>query len=270
MQHPEDMSYGEGCGPLAIAHRGGAGLAQENSMAAFGLASALGLSYLETDVRVTSDGQLVCFHDETLGRVTSVRGSVRSKSLPELRQLRINGTEPIPTFEEALDAFPGHFFSVDLKEQAAIGPLVKVLRREGVAERVCVAGAWDGWLGHVRREVPGITTALGWRSLTALLSCARAGLRPPKALATAPFAHVPIKLGRLPIFVDRLVAMAHDIGVQVVTWTVDDPVVMRGLLDAGVAAVITDRPDVLREVLIQRGTWQAPRTGQPLLLSTTK
>lgn len=85
MQHPEDMSYGEGCGPLAIAHRGGAGLAQENSMAAFGLASALGLRYLETDVRVTSDGQLVCFHDETLGRVTSVRGSVRSKSLPELR-----------------------------------------------------------------------------------------------------------------------------------------------------------------------------------------
>jgi glycerophosphoryl diester phosphodiesterase len=257
------MSYGDGCGPLAIAHRGGAGLAQENSMAAFGLASALGLRYLETDVRITSDNQLVCFHDETLERVTSATGPVRSKSLRELRALRINGTEPIPTFEEALDAFPDQFFSVDLKEQAAIGPLVKVLRRKGVCERVCVAGAWDGWLVHVRREVPGITTALGWRSLTALLSCARAGVRPPRALATAPFAHVPIKLGRLPIFVDRLVAMSHDIGVQVVTWTVDDAAAMRALLDAGVDAVITDRPDVLREVLIQRGTWQAR---QPLMI----
>jgi len=207
-----------------IAHRGGAGLAQENSLAAFGLASALGLRYLETDIRVTRDGHLVCFHDETLGRVTSATGLVRSKSLQELRALRINGIESIPSFDEALDAFPEQFFSVDLKDEAAIEPLVKSLRRRGVAERVCIAGAWDGWLAHVRREVPEVTTALGWRSLTALVSCARTGLRPPKALATAPFAHVPIKLGRVPILVERLVAMSHDIGVRVVAWTVDEPV----------------------------------------------
>ena len=72
------MSYGEGPGPLAIAHRGGSALAQENSLAAFGLATGLGLRYLETDVRVTSDGHLVCFHDENLERVTSASGPVRS------------------------------------------------------------------------------------------------------------------------------------------------------------------------------------------------
>jgi glycerophosphoryl diester phosphodiesterase len=249
------MTYGEGHGPLAIAHRGGAGLAQENSLAAFALASALGLRYLETDIRVTRDGHLVCFHDETLERVTSATGPVRSKSLRELRALRINGIEPIPTLDEALDAFPDQCFSVDLKDEVAIEPLVKSLRRKGVAERVCIAGAWDGWLGHVRREVPEVTTALGWRSLTALLSCARTGLRPPKALATAAFAHVPIKLGRVPIYVERLVAMSHDIGVRVVVWTVDEPVVIRRLLDAGVDAIITDRPDVLREVLVSRDQW---------------
>jgi glycerophosphoryl diester phosphodiesterase len=176
-------------------------------------------------------------------------------SLRELRALRINGIEPIPSFEEALEAFPEQFFSVDLKDQVAIEPLVKTLQRKGVAERVCIAGAWDGWLAHVRREVPEVTTALGWRSLTALLSGARTGLRPPKALATGPFAHVPIKLGRVPIFVERLVAMSHDIGVRVVAWTVDEPVVIRRLLDAGVDAIITDRPDVLREVLVSRDQW---------------
>ena len=80
-------------------------------------------------------------------------------------------------------------------------------------------------------------------------------MRPPRALANAPFAHVPVKLGRVPIFVERLVAMSHDLGVRVVTWTVDEPVAMRYLLDAGVDAIITDRPDVLREVLVSRDQW---------------
>lgn len=249
------MAYGEGCGPLAIAHRGGAALAQENSLAAFGLASGLGLRYLETDVRVTSDGHLVCFHDETLERVTTATGPVRSKSLQELRALRINGIEPISTFDDALEAFPDQCFTVDSKDLAGLGPLVKSLRRRGVAERVCVAGAWDGLLAHVREQVPEVATALGWRSLTTLLMCARAGVRPPRALANAPFAHVPVKLGRVPIFVERLVVMSHDLGMRVVTWTVDEPVVMRHLLDAGVDAIITDRPDLLREVLVSRDQW---------------
>lgn len=241
---------------MPIAHRGGAALAPENTLAAFAMAASLGFRYLETDVRVTSDGHLVCFHDRRLDRVTTASGPVRSKSLQELRPLRINGTEPIPTFDEALDAFPDQCFTVDIKDRAGVAPLVKSLQRKGVAERVCIAGVWDGWLAHIRREVPDISTALGWRSLGGLLSCARAGLRPPKALATAPFAHVPVKLGCVPIFVERLVAMSHDIGVRIVAWTVDEPEVIRRLLDAGVDAIITDRPDILRDVFVQSVAWQ--------------
>jgi glycerophosphoryl diester phosphodiesterase len=78
------MTYGEGSAPLAIA-RGGAALAQENSIAAFTMASALGFRYLETDIRVTRDGRLVCFHDDTLERVASATGLVRVKSSREVR-----------------------------------------------------------------------------------------------------------------------------------------------------------------------------------------
>jgi glycerophosphoryl diester phosphodiesterase len=254
-RHAGAMAYGSGPAPLALAHRGGASLAPENTLAAFSMATALGFRYLETDVRITADGELVCFHDATLDRVTQGRGRVRRHTLSSLRRLTVGGREPIPTLAEALEAFPEARFTVDLKDREAIAPLSRLLRQRGMRERVCVAGAWDGWLAAVRAEAPGVRTALGWRALSGLVCTARAGMPPPRRFATAEFAHVPLRLGRVPVFVERLVEVAHRIGVRVVVWTVDDPAQMARLLDAGVAGIITDRPDVLREVLVARNLW---------------
>jgi glycerophosphoryl diester phosphodiesterase len=249
------MSYGRGDGPLALAHRGGAALAPENTLAAFGLATTLCYRYLETDVQATADGELVCFHDDTLDRVTGARGPVRRHTAAQVRSLLVHDSERIPTLAEALEAFPEANFTVDLKDRAAIGPLVRLLQHRAFAERVCVAGAWDGWLARVRAGAPEVSTALGWRSLTALVASARAGMPAPRLSATAMFAHVPVRLGRIPVFVEPLVHRAHAVGVRVVVWTVDEPTVMHRLLDAGADGIITDRPDLLREVLVQRGQW---------------
>jgi len=256
------MAYGSESGPLALAHRGGAALAPENTLAAFGLATALGYRYLETDVRVSSDGHLVCFHDATLDRVTHLRGPVSRQPLARLGRLRVQG-EPIPTLTDALEAYPRARFTVDLKDRAAIAPLAKVLQHRDFRERVCVAGAWDSWIARVRAESPGVRTTLGWHALAALVTASRAGLRPSRRLATAEYAHVPLRLGRVPVFVDRLVEGAHRIGVRVVLWTLDDPVDMRRALDAGVDGIITDRPDLLREVLIGRDAWSPMHGPRP-------
>ncbi|NYG06611.1 glycerophosphoryl diester phosphodiesterase [Phycicoccus badiiscoriae] len=249
------MPYGTESVPLALAHRGGAALAPENTIAAFALSSALGVRYLETDVRLTADGALVCFHDSTLDRVTQARGPLARHTLGSLREVLVDGREPIPTLAEVLEMFPDANITVDLKGREAIGPLGKLLRHKDFRDRVCVAGAWDGWLDVVRAAVPGVRTALGWRSLTAVVTTARAGMPPARRFATAEFAHVPLKLGRVPVFVERLVDGAHRIGVRVVVWTVNDPATMGLLLDAGVDGIITDRPDLLREVLVARNQW---------------
>lgn len=249
------MAYGSELGPIALAHRGGASLAPENTMAAFGLATALGIRYLETDVRLTADGELACFHDATVDRVTAGRGPVARHTLAQLRELRVLGREPIPTLTEALEAFPDARFTVDLKERAAIPALTKVLQHKDFRQRVCIAGAWDGCLDVVRAQVPGVRTALGWRALAAVVTCARAGMPPARRFATAEFLHVPDRLGRVQVFVERLVTGAHGIGVKVVVWTVNDQPSMVRLLDAGVDGIITDRPDLLREVLVARGEW---------------
>lgn len=253
------MRYGEENQPLAIAHRGGAHLAPENTLAAFAMSTALGLRYIESDVRLTKDGELVCFHDELLDRCTTGTGRVADRTSRELRaEVRVGGTEPIPTLREALESFPDTCFTVDLKDRAAIAPMARLLQRREFAERVCVAGAWDGWLQLLDSQAPHVRTALGWRSLVTLISASKAGVQPPASVVRGRFAHVPLRLGRMPIHSPSLVRRARRLGVRVVVWTVDDPQTMHALLDMGVDGIITDRPDVLRTVLISRGVWTPP------------
>lgn len=249
------MRYAQGPGPLAIAHRGGAGLAAENTLEAFRRSYALGVRYLETDVRQTRDGHLVAFHDAWLGRVTKAAGPVRARSLDELTRLAVLGRDPILALDELLGAFPDACFTLDIKHPAVIDPLARLLHDHGVAARVCVAAARGRWLRELRALAgPDLCTALSWRDLARLASRLRG------SYGDARFAHIPLRLGRVPVFRDELVARAHDAGVRAIVWTVNDTDTMHRMLDHGVDGIITDRPDLLREVLVARGQWHTPDT----------
>jgi glycerophosphoryl diester phosphodiesterase len=247
--------YADGAGPLAIAHRGGAWLAGENTLQAFGRSYALGFRYLEADARLSADGQIVAFHDARLARVTSERARVRSLTLDQLRALSVRGGGSVAGLAELLTALPDARVIVDVKESAVVGPLATLLDACGAAPRVCVAGMRGAWLCRLQDLVGAqLCTALSWRSLLRLAS------RPSGCYDGAGFAHVPLRLGRVPIFRDDLVSRAHDVGLRLIVWTVNDPETMHRLLDSGVDGIITDRPDVLREVLIARGQWHAPES----------
>jgi glycerophosphoryl diester phosphodiesterase len=245
-------------GPFPVAHRGGAGLAPENSIAAFSRAQALGFRYLETDIQITADGVCVAFHDRTLKRVLAVPGTVCGTRWSDLRALRFQG-ESVPTLDDLLDRFPDASFMMDVKDPAALDPMITVLRRHQALDRVCLAGASDRVLAAAReRAGPQLCTSLGLESVIRLAVAARTGARFVGRIGQAEFVHVPIRCGPLPVYSERLVAMAHDLGLQVMVWTINDAAMIAGLLDAGVDGVITDRPDVLREVLIARDAWVAP------------
>ncbi len=245
---------------LAFAHRGGAfhpGLeGLENTMAAFQHAVGLGYGYLETDVHATRDGVLLAFHDAVLDRVTGSTGTVSAMRYADVADALIGGREQIPRFADLLECFPTARFNIDLKSESAIEPLAALVRRRGDEDRVCVASFSERRLRDFRRHMgPAVATAVGpvavaLARLAPTATLARRMVRSPGVAL-----QIPHRRGPFPVVTAELVRRAHDTGRHVHVWTVDDPHEMHELLDLGVDGVMTDRTDVLREVLIERGQW---------------
>ena len=252
---------------LAFAHRGGAhhpdiaGL--ENTLAAFDHAVKLGYQYLETDVHTTSDGVLLAFHDDVLDRVTSQVGPVAGTAYVDLADALIGGREPIPTMADLLDHFPRTRFNIDLKSETAVSLLADLVERTHSHDRVCVGSFSDSRLRSFRRLVSRpVATSFGPVGVVlrrfAPRTLAETVLRGRGDALQVPH-RLPARMGRplagLTVVNERFVQRAHARGRPVHVWTVDDPAEMHHLLDLGVDGLMTDRTDVLRDVLVSRGEW---------------
>lgn len=251
------MPFLDAPGPIAFAHRGFAPDGAENSMAAFERAVQLGYRYLETDVRVTTDGVALAFHDATLDRVTDRRGRIAEQRWAEVRHARIGGRHPIPLLAEVLAAWPDVFVNVDVKHVSCIRPAIDAIRRTGSLDRVCIGAFSGARVAAVRRVLgPQLCTALAPREALGLRFSASLGRTPRPALGQC--VQVPARLGRVAFIDARFLETAHDLGLPVHAWTVNDRAEMIRLLDLGVDGVMTDRADVLRDVLVERGEWASP------------
>ncbi len=250
--------YLDGNAPRAFAHRGwhtGDLAGFENTAAAFAEAVAQGYRYLETDVHVTADGKLLAFHDHFLDRVTDAKGRIAALDWDQVKKARIGGREPIPLFEDLLGDFPEARFNIDPKSDRAVGPLVDALRRTNALDRVCIGAFSDRRLQAVRAALgPATATSLGPRQVVGLVGRARR-LPMPFHSFGAVAAQVPVRQGLVTVVNSAFVNAAHRRGIEVHVWTIDDPAEMHRLLDLGVDAIMTDRPDLLKQVLTARNAW---------------
>ena len=235
-----------------MAHRGGASEAPENTLPAFQRAVDLGYRYLETDVHATADDVVVAFHDDVLDRVTDRSGRIADLPWAEVRAARIDGTG-IPLLEDILGTWPEVRVNIDAKADRAVAPLADVIERCGAHDRVCVGAFSDRRLAEVRRLTRGrVCTTVGPVAVTRLRV---ASLGIPLGRVAGACVQVPVRRGPVPVADRRFVASAHGLGLPVIVWTIDEATEMERLLDLGVDGLMTDRPAVLKEVLVRRGQW---------------
>ena len=246
---------------IAMAHRGGSlhpdMIGLENTLFAFRHAASLGFRYLETDVHVTRDGHLVAFHDAVLDRMTDRPGALASVLADELAEARIGGEHLVPSMAELLEELPHCRFNIDLKAPGAVAPLADLILRTGSRDRVCVGSFSSRALRHFRLLTGGsVATSATPAEVAGFL--ASSGPVVGRLVGPRRFSvlQIPRRRGIVPLVTRSVVRRAHAAGVQVHVWTVDEPAEMEQLLDLGVDGLITDRTDVLKDVLIRRGLWR--------------
>ena len=233
-------------------------------MEAFQNAYDMGFRFFETDLHFSRDRRPVVFHDDVVDRTTSGTGLVADRSVHQLAELdagywfkpeedypaRGQGIR-IPPLEELLTTFPDCYFTLELKHAGMAHSLALLIRRLDRWDSLIVGAANDRWTAAFRVETGGrVATSAGqWTILGAwLTSRIGRGLKVAAAAFQVPLVHRGLTV------IDReFVAAAHAAERQVHAWTVDQPSEMKALLDLGVDGIMSDRPDVLKKVLIERG-----------------
>jgi glycerophosphoryl diester phosphodiesterase len=252
--------YLEGPTPLLFAHRGGGKRWPENTLEAFRGSLALGFQYMETDLHLSADGELVLIHDETLERTTDGRGPVSAYAYDELRRLDAGysfGPETgyphrgrglcIPTLGQLVDLDPEVRVNVEIKrcDPAVVGRLWRFIEERELHDRILVASSEHSHLERFRQLSRGtVATSCSAREAWAFWLGARVGMMRRLRIEYDALQLPPRHRG-LAVVTKRFLDAAHSLNLHVHVWTLDESTEIRRLVDLGVDGVMSDLPALL-------------------------
>jgi len=243
-----------GAAPLIIAHRGASAVAPQNTLAAFEQAMALGADGVEFDVHLSSDGIPVVIHDFAVDATTNGHGMVREMALAELKTLDAGVSfsqdfvgERIPTLAEVFACLRHRdtLLNVEVKSTGLANTgledaVIALIREYGMADCIIFSSFNPVTLWRLKRLAPYIPAGLLY------------SMDMPLPLRQAWFAvwfkHEARHPHHAMVNADYM-EWAGRRGYMVNTWTVDQPDEMQRLIALGVGSIITNVPDVLRQVL---------------------
>ncbi len=269
---PSKKYYDNVTPPLVIAHQGGDGVWPGDTLFAFERAVEIGSDVLEMDAHITKDGQIVLMHDERVDRTTDGAGLIEDLTLAELKQLdaayqwsndggktfpyRGQGIQ-VPALEELFEKFPRlrYVIEVKLTQDPIDRPLCDLISAHGMQAKVLVASFHDEAMRNFREACPEVATSASRGEVTRFVLLGKIFLSPfvaPTYQSIQP-PYDPKDSMDIPIMTARFIREAHAKKIRVEPWTVDDPALMKQYIEWGVDGIITDRPDLMIEVLEEMG-----------------
>jgi len=249
--------------PTVIGHRGAAAEAPENTLRSFARALEVGAHILESDVHQTRDGVPVLSHDASLERTAGSPQRIDALDLADLRgfdaAFAFAGCDEsypfrdqdirVPTLEEAFDAFPEARFNLEIKADSSglVEAVVDLVAERHRADRTLLAAERDELMAHIRHVASSrrVEVAIG-ASVGDVLAFVRAAVAREKPDSQAMALQIPTEFGGEPLITPALVAHAHEYGVAVHAWTINDESEMDRLVALGVDGLVTDDPGLMR------------------------
>ena len=237
--------------PRIFAHRG---LAEplnldENTIPAFQAAIDHGATHLESDTQATSDGHAVLFHDSDLKRVAGIDALVSELTLTEVREIRLANGGSIPTLFEALTHFPTAFFNLDIKTKLAIEPTIQAIEDAKAHNRVLVSSfsnptrksALKKFSQPVATSASASVALAAWASHTLLF-----GLGFRSIVSEVDALQVPVRLGIVNFSNSAFIKRVQRHKTEIHFWTINDPIEMGALINAGADGIVSDRVDLFK------------------------
>lgn len=251
--------------PIVLAHRGGAKLAPENTLAAFNHSAELGVNGFEVDIRMTSDEEILVFHDEYIDRTTDGAGRVADLTLEQLRTfdlgyhfIDLDGqhsyrgkNEKVVLLRELIEKFPQMYINIDIKDapETYEGSLVpsklwRLIDSLGAHDRIVVTSFYDEQIDRFNLYAQN-RIAIG---------AGENEIRKAYTAFTSQFGHlyqpradvfqIPTKSSVFRLDSARFIAFLDNLNIPVHYWVIDEPNAMRTLIASGAKGIITDRPDL--------------------------
>ena len=238
---------------MAFAHRGGTEFAPENTYEAFSSAVGIGYKYLETDVHPNADNKLMAFHDSSVDRVTNYKGKICNFTSSELKKIKVKEKFQIPFLEDLIESFSKSFFSIDMKSDQSVKPLIKLIKSMNAVDRVCFASFSQDRLDYVRDEFDNkCITSMGPREI---IKTKISSIINFKHKIIPKISSLPISRYRIKLLNKRHINFLKSLNIKVIAWTINDVEAINKLIDLGVDGIMTDNISVLKKILIKKNIW---------------
>ena len=224
-------------------HRGDTSIFLENTIEAFQSAVSLGYQYLETDLRETSDGKIITFHDPNLKRITGANITISETKFSDIRMRRLPSREIIPTIDELLEEFPDSFFNMDLKVNQIEEKVLKKINSHNALERVCLGSFNSRTIKKINSLEPKILTSMGISQVIMYKFFQKKNL--------SKLIQIPTHWNGIKVITKKFIDRLHNDGLKVHVWTINKEKEMQSLIDLGVDGIMTDNASGLIKVMKQ-------------------